>query len=273
MRLNDSSEVIYFDNEPISVAEQINLGFPRNMRCYARNVVKIGNKYYYAKKCTSNTLLNELIGSYYSALVGLDAVDYRIGKSNTEISYLYALSEIFYQDGYNYTTVEDVCAGMRPDDSRAFSKGIGSVYVCDTSVLSLFNSPQIVDSALKMTAVDLKMGQVDRYNYNVVLRDDGIDKELEKVFDFGWSYAVSKDDKKYCYYNPFLTVKRNTISLWGLVHRYPQIKESAAILSDTPLYDVLKDIEKRFNIRVEDRDIPRYLEMDKEYSKTLGKVR
>ena len=75
MRLNDSSEVIYFDNEPISVAEQINLGFPRNMRCYARNVVKIGNKYYYAKKCSINTLINELVGSYYSSLIGLDVVD------------------------------------------------------------------------------------------------------------------------------------------------------------------------------------------------------
>ena len=51
MVLNDSSEVIYFDDTPISVAEQISLGFPRNMRCYAKNVVKINGKYYYAKRC------------------------------------------------------------------------------------------------------------------------------------------------------------------------------------------------------------------------------
>ena len=53
MLVNDSSEVIYFDNTPISNAEQVSLGFPRNMRCYARNVVKIDGKYYYAKKCST----------------------------------------------------------------------------------------------------------------------------------------------------------------------------------------------------------------------------
>ena len=273
MKLNDSSEIIQFDATPVSIAEQVYMGFPKKMRDYANNVVMIDGKYYYAKKCSTPTLINELLGSYFSKLVGLDSVDYMIGKSNTQLSYLHALSEIFYKEDYNYTTVEDVVAGLRPDDTKAFTRGLGSIYVCDTSVLSLFNSPQLIDGALKMTAVDLKMGQVDRYNYNVVIRDDGIEKQLEKVFDFGWSYAVGVDDKKSCYYNPFLVVKRNTISIWGLSRRYPQLKESAAVLSTTPLYDVLKEIEKRFNIKIEDRDIPRYLEMDKEYSKVLGKVR
>lgn len=273
MILNNSSEITYFDDTPISIAEQVSLGFPRNMRYYARNVVKIDGKYYYAKKCNTNTLINELLGTYYSGLIGLDVVDYRIGKTNTDLSYLYAVSEIFYKDDYSYTTVEDIFAGLRPDDTKAFSRGLGSIYVCDTSVLSLINSPQLVEGALKMTAVDLKMGQVDRYNYNVILRDDGTEKELEKVFDFGWSYAVGMNDNKSCYYNPFLVVKRNTISLWGLAYRYPQICESAAILSDAPLYDVLKDIEKRFNVKIEDRDIPGYIDLDKKYSKMLKKLR
>lgn len=273
MKLNDSSEIIHFDTTPVSIAEQVYMGFPKKMRDYSNNVVKIDGKYYYAKKCSTATLINELLGTYFSNLIGLNCVDYKIGKGNTKISYLYALSEIFYKDDYSYTTVEDVVAGLRPDDTKAYTRGLGSMYVCDTSVLSLFSSPQLVDGALKMTAVDLKMGQVDRYNYNVVIRDDGIEKQLEKVFDFGWSYAVDVDDKKSCYYNPFLVVKRNTISLWGLARRYPQLKDSAAILSTTPLYDVLKDIEKRFNIKIEDRDIPRYLDMDEEYSKVLRKVR
>mgnify|MGYP003294075522 CR=1 FL=1 len=37
--------------------------------------------------------------------------------------------------------------------------------------------------------------------------------------------------------------------------------------------DVLKDIESRFNIRIEDDDITGYLEMDEAYSKLLRKVR
>lgn len=273
MILNDSSEVIHFENRPIAKAEQLELGFPKKMRYYINNVVKINGKYYYAKKCSTSSLINELLGTYFSGLIDLDAVDYRIGKSDTEISYLYALSEIFYRDDYSYTTVEDMFINLRPDDTRIFGRGLGSLYVCDTSVLSLISSSQLVDSALKMTVVDLKMGQVDRYNYNVVIRDNGIEKELEKVFDFGWSYAVGKDDNKTSYYNPFLAVRRNTISLLGLAHRYPQIRESAAILCDVPLYDAIKDIEKRFNVKIEDRDISGYIELDKKYSKMLRKIR
>jgi hypothetical protein len=272
MKLNCSSDVILFDNKSVSMAEQVSLGFPRSMRQYAHNVVRIDGKYYYAKKCSINTLINELVGSYYSSLIGLDVVDYKIGKTKSDISSLYALSEIFYKDDYSYTTVEDSVAGLRPDDTKAFTRGLGSIYVCDTSVLSLFHFQQLIDSVLKMTAVDLKMGQVDRYNYNVILRDDGYEKHLEKVFDFGWSYAVSIDDKKACYYNPFLVVKRNAISICGLARKYPQIKKTAAILSTTPLYDVLKNIESRFNIKIEDKDIPGYLEMDNVYSKLLRKL-
>ena len=273
MILNDSSEIIQFDDTPVSTAEQLSLGFPKKMRYYARNVVKIDGKYYYAKKCSTSSLINELLGTYFSGLIDLDAVDYRIGQSNNEKSYLYALSEIFYRDDCSYTTIEDMFINMRPDDTRIFGRGLGSLYVCDTSVLSLISSSQLVEGALKMTAVDLKMGQVDRYNYNVVIRDNGIEKELEKVFDFGWSYAVGKNDNKTSYYNPFLVIRRNTLSLLGLAHRYPQISENAAILCDVPLYDGIKEIEKRFDVQIEDRDISGYIELDKKYSKMLRKIR
>lgn len=273
MRTNDSSEIIYFDDTPITIAEQVSLGFPKSLRHYAKNVVKIDGKYFYAKECSVSTLINELLGTYYCGLIGLDVVDYRIGKTKSNLSYLYALSEIFYKDDYTYTTVEDIYAGLRPDDTKAFTRGFGSLCVCDTSILSLVNSQSLRDNALKLTAVDLKMGQVDRYNYNVVLRDNGVEKELEKIFDFGWSYAVGKGDTKSCYYNPFLVVRRNAISLWKLAKRYPQISESAAILSEVPVYDAIKGIERRFNIDIVDADIPKYNELDEQYSKMLRRMR
>lgn len=273
MILNNSSEVIHFEKTPISQSELLGLGFPKNMRNYINNVVTIDGKYYYVKKCSTSTLINELLGTYFSSLIGLDSVDYRIGCNTNESTYLYAVSEIFYRDDYSYTTVEDAMAYLRPDDSKAYSRSLGSLYICDTSVLSMISSEQIINGALKMTAVDLKMGQVDRYNYNVILRDNGMEKEIEKIFDFGWSYAVGINDNKYCYYNPFLTVRRNTISIWGLACKYPQIRKSAAILCEIPVYDALKEIEKRFNVKIEDRDIPRYIELDQDYSKLLRKIR
>lgn len=273
MKLNDSSEIIRFDNVPISRAEQISFNVPHTMKYAVRNIISIDGKYYYAKVCTSSTLINELIGSYYSSLIGLDAVDYKIGKDNYNTGYLYALSEVFYQDDWSYHTV-DSYYGIRPDDSRAYSRSFDRHFICDTSVLDYIDTPNVSDGVIKMSTVDIKMGQVDRFDYNVLLRRRDDIVELEKIYDFGSSYKDKTGYLAYdCYYNPFLLVKQNTISLWGLAHRYPQIKDSAAILSNTPLYDVLKDIESRFSIKVEDKDIPGYIEMDKDFSKVLRKVR
>ena len=272
MKITDSSEIIIFDNTPISSAEQILFNVPHTMKYATRNIVKINDKYYYAKACSYTTLINELIGSYYSTLIGLDSVDYLIGKSTTSVSPLYALSEIFWKDEYTYTTVEQ-CYGMRPDDSKVYSRGLDRFYINETSILDIVSSPSLVDSALKMTAVDLKMDQTDRFNYNVVLRRDNDLLEMEKLYDYGSSYNEGSYNSYNCYINPFLLVKRNFISLCGLAHRYPQICESAAILSNAPLYDVLKDIEKRFNIHIEETDIPNHLDIDKKNSKILRMVK
>jgi hypothetical protein len=273
MKLNDSSNVILFDNVPISRAEQISFNVPHTMKYAVRNIVSIDGKYYYVKACTPKILLNELIGSYFSSLIGLDAVEYKIGRDTYNTGYLYALSEVFYQDECSYHTV-DRYYGMRPDDTSVYSKGIDRHYICDTSILDYIGSKKLSDAVIKMSTVDIKMGQVDRYDYNVILRELNGIIELEKVYDFGASY---QDDAGYslynCYYNPFLLVKRNTISLWGLAHKYPQISGSAAILCSTPLYDVIKDIESQFNIKIEDEDIKDSLELDKKFSKILRKVR
>lgn len=272
MLLNDSSEIIRFDSKPISRAEQVLFNVPHSMKYSTDNIINIDGKYYYAKRCTTTSLIKELIGSYYAHLIGADSVDYLIGKSNDENRGFYALSEVFWKDGYYYSTPFQT-TGMKPDDSIIYRKGLNTLYICETSVLDFFNSPELASGVMKMTALDIKTGQIDRFDYNVVLRSDGF-IEMEKLYDFGNSYIEDAGYAIYnCYYNPFLIVKRNTVSLWGLAHRYPQICESAAILSGVPLYDALKDIEKRFNISIEDRDIPGFIELDKQYTKYLRKLK
>lgn len=274
MKLNESSNIVYFDDTPLSRAELLSLHFPFKMRDYLTNVVRIDDKYFYAKACSTTEIINELIGTYLSKLVGLDVVDYRIGKTNVKSDTYYALSEIFYRDGFDYTTVEDCYMGMRPDDSQIYNKGISGVCVCDTTVLDIISEDDLIQNVLKLTAVDLKMGQTDRYNYNVVLRNNGTNYELEKIFDFSSSYGVDTNTySSSCYYNPFLVVKKNTISLLMLAYRYKLIKQSITILGNTPLYDVIKDIEELFNITIEDKDIMNHIEMDNNICKILRKIR
>lgn len=272
MKLNDSSNVIYFDNIPISKDEVMTFNAPPKMRCDTKKIVKIDGKYYYPKLCTYTTLINELIGTSYCKMIGLDVVDYKIGIAEGLPEYVYALSEVFYQDGYSYFIVDEYY-GAKPDDTKVYSTRLDRFHICETSILDMVHSKSLVDSVMKMTAVDLKMGQIDRHNYNILLRcaDDIV--EMEKLYDFGCAYEEGPDPEYYCYDNPFLIVRKNAISLWSLVKRYPQISESAAILSDAPLYEVLKDIEKRFNVQIEDRDITEHLKKDKRFSRTLRKIR
>ena len=272
MKINDSSDIIMFDNVPISRKEQLMFNAPHSMKYATNNIVFIDGKYYYAKVCTTNALINELIGSCFSSLLELDAVDYKIGIDKKNPNLLYALSEVFYQEDYDYYTVDNYY-GMRPDDSKIYSKGIEKYYICDTSILDYIDSPILTNSVLKMTVVDIKMGQVDRYDHNVLIKRINDSFELGKVYDFGASYLEDGYSLYNCYYNPFLLIKRNTISLWGLAYKYPQINESAAILSTTPLYDVLKNIESRFNIKVENKDIQGYMEADDKLSKILKKIK
>lgn len=157
---------------------------------------------------------------------------------------------------------------------KLYSRSLSKYYVVETDVLDFFNSPQLTDSVLKMSAVDLKTGQIVRKNYNVIIRR-GMDViELEKVYDFGLSYqGIDSFRKDNYYYNPFLIVRRNTISLWGLVHRFPQLSKSFSILGDMDVYDIIKGIEKRFNVKIEDSTMNDYIVQDTEFTKLLRKIR
>lgn len=276
MKTNDSSNIMFFEQKSIPSKELKRIGVTRDIHDMEKHVVKIDGKYYYSKECANKELINELIGTYLCELVGLDVVDYRIGRlTNCDYSdCYYALSEIFYRNNYFYVTARDYF-DMIPDDTRVYSENIDRLFNCETSVLDQVDNYDLVKSVLKMSAVDMKMGQIDRHNYNVMLRLAMNGKvEMEKLFDFGCSYD---DDPPYpefhCYDNPFLIVRKNFISLNRLANRYPQIIKYASLLSDIPLYDVLKEIEKRFHILIEDRDIPGYMNMDKDYNKVLRRIR
>ena len=275
MIVNDSSSVIEFEKKVISEYELKRVGISQYFDDTSKHIVKVNGKYYYSKICRNRELISELIGTYLCNLVGLDVVDYQIGRDvNGTTDYFYALSEVFYKKGYFYSTVYDYY-DARPDDDRVYSSKLDRFFICDTSVLDKTDDKDLIGSVMKMSAVDIKMGQIDRHNYNVMLRCAMNGKvEMEKLYDFGCGYD---DDppypEYYCYDNPFLIVRKNTISIMSLVNKYPQIKESAAILRETPLYDVLKEIEKRFNIKIEDADVPGYLKMDKDFNKILRKIR
>ena len=94
MLINENTKLINID---LSNNEDIVL--PEVFGGLKNNITTIDEKNYYCKRVSHDALLNELIGSYLSKQIGLDSVDYKIGKYNDNY---YVLSEMFFEDGYNY---------------------------------------------------------------------------------------------------------------------------------------------------------------------------
>lgn len=267
MVLNDSSEIIQFKFQNIinELSEYISEDFEPEIRDF----VKVNGEFYYAKQVTNREMLNELIGSYYSKLIGLDAVDYKIGIFDGK---LYALSKMFFQKNTSYTYCADYF-----DPSLYFSTTDRNLikrkeFFLESNNLKRLRSADAVRSILQMSAIDIKMNQADRHSFNIIFRIVNGALYIEKVFDFGWAYDIYSDDNSEIFYkNPFIIVKKNYLSLSMLASQYPEFGRCFTILSEVPIGDVLRDIENANNIKITDEDFSYYVEKDKEYTKVLRK--
>lgn len=291
MILNDSSKVIDFTPQQLPEDELDSLCIPNRFKRIRPYIVKIDGKYYFYKNVNEEAMINELIGSYLSKIIGLDAVDYIIGLCDGK---LVAVSEVFYRNGYRYEIPREYY-GYYPDNivtklkwyvfdtlprfldtpGERIQRFFPDMYFQEASLLKKVDNPCVLESVMKMTALDLKMGQSDRaYHSNMLLRVSDDTVEVEKIYDFERSYSRNFYYPHFKYYeNPFLTVRKNALSIIGLTRKYRQLSSCAAILSDIPVYDVIREIEKDNNIEIRDELIPSYLTFDKEANKLLRKIR
>lgn len=268
MKINDSSNVIHFSlgNDSTEIKPLLADEFHSDLRDY----VKIDGEYYHTKMVTTREMLNELIGTYYTNFIGGDASQYKIGICDGK---MYALSKIFFKEGFGYTYPADYFS-----PSLSFSTTKRDIiehkrFFLETDNLKRLNSAAAVKSILQMSAVDIKMNQADRHSYNIILRLDNGKLYIEKIFDFGWSYEIYQDlDSQVFYKNPFILVKKDYISLSKLANRYPEFGKCAATLAYLPVGEVLHEIEIANNVQISKEDYRYYREKDEEYSKVLRKI-
>lgn len=234
--------------------------------------VKMNEKYYYYKYVSQYEMINELIGSYLSKVLDLRAVDYEIGNIDGD---LVALSELFFKRGYSYTNSLDYFFRRDRiiDDGNAFSYLFRFFYFVETKFFSSIPE-NMKDDILKLTAIDLKMGQFDRHNQNITLQVSKDDVSLAEVYDFGGSYQYDGYFRGLLYYdNPFILVRKNGISLSSLCRRFPMLYEYIDILKNTSIIDILCEIEQDKNIKFTETEYGYYYQKDCSYNKLLRKVK
>lgn len=237
------------------------------------NLTRVDGEVYYYKDVSQYRMLNELIGSYLAKKIQLDSVDYQIGiLENEQNNNLYALSKVLFERDYDYLETFDYLGTTNFKELGYFESLISPFYFCMTRLLNLVDNDKLKEDILKLTVLDLRMGQTDRHTGNLMLKKDSTGMvRLAPVFDYGMSYLVSPD---YCYPydNPFLIVKKNKLSLRALASKYPEIVDLVEFICKIDVNDVLEEIIHDKQIFVSDRMRYYYQEFDKGYTKKLKQV-
>ena len=208
-------------------------------------------------------IINELIGSYLSKLIGLESVDYKVGFYNDS---LYALSELFYDDNYDYEYVKQIY----------FSEDINNLKkkLFKDDIPEQF--PYIRDKIIKLALLDIKMCQCDRCsNTNIMIKKSKVSNytDLAPIYDFSDSYPKSfADEQLIIYYNTYLTLRKNKESLLLFLKKYPQAKDTLYKLANLDMKNILSDIENQQEIII-DESIKEYLvKQDNKNSMVLKKI-
>lgn len=265
MKINSNSHVIPISSLSLSAEDKLNLNLPSAMKldCISR-IVKIDNTFYFWKYAD---IINELIGSYLSSLIGLDSAQYEIGVYNGVNGVTRVLSKLFFEDGFQYYYANGYEKAMpfQTSINRNFRN-----YLYYFSERLNFLDSQVQSEMLKLIAVDLKMGQLDRHVENIIFKKDK-DLHLAPVFDFTNSYSKNPKDFQY-YQNPFLFLRMNAISLRKFAQTYPEIMEYVRILREITMEDILAAIEREKNVEFETCEKDYRILLDEKYSRILKKL-
>lgn len=203
----------------------------------------INGDIHYIKEVTPYRMINELIGSYFSKKVELDTVDYEIGKCGEDI---YALSKSFHQEGHQYTTFKEYFSSSISSQEATrrywFSCFFPPKYIiCKTGRLDLLKGTEMYEPALKLVAVDLRMGQIDRNNSNLQLTIDANQvPSFAPIYDYGESYIHGVQST--LYRSPYISVRRNGLSLNQFVQEHPKVWDYIDYLLGLSILDVLEEI-------------------------------
>ena len=245
---------------------------PKNMSFdrIINNIYNDNGTYYYAKEIDlldgEDLIIHELIGSYLAKLIGLDEVDYKIGRLGDKI---YMLSELFFDRDFTYSYVGK-CR------FNANLKNLKKAYLVDKIPQEY---PNLRDSILKLVLLDLKMGQYDRYNpSNITIKKALITdyKDLAPIYDFGFAYpftfGFNLDDFE-IYYNAFIKIRKNEESLNLLIDKYPHIQDTIHTLACANMRLILDIIRFENGIKI-DNDIKQHIiKQDDKNSKLLKRFK
>ena len=273
MLINDSSKVIRIDDLQENIDYSSNTYLPviykdkYNQTKIIRSVIKVEDEFYHCKDIYShdNWLINELIGSYLAKQLDLPSVDYQIGIYK---GFKYALSKIFYEEDFlyyfpKYKSNEDLVKyGRNYDKNNLYKDKLR------------YLDKKVKIKMLKLIALDLKMGQYDRHEYNIMFKKKKSTGEVDltDIYDYGLSYSAG-DLHNYYYFNPFMKLSRNSYGINKLMRKHPEIVEYIDKMKSISMEKILDEITKEKEIEFSPKEKSIYTDLDNKNNKVLEKCK
>ncbi len=268
MDILENSKVIPFEVIPPTEEELSNLYIPSQYRHIIGTITKLEGKFYCFKESLDFGLTNELIGSYLAKMLGLDTVDYEIGQRGEEE--LFALSKVFYEEGFQYQSVDDFLQKNHYQDCFSLSEGKFPIY-WNMKTLNLYRGTPFYNSNLKLIAVDLKMAQYDRHSRNLQIKIDPLGKiDLAPIYDYGGSYINFLTPT---YANPFACMKKNKATFEWLFTLYPELWEYVQILRGISITEILESIAQERKIEFTDLEYSSYRSLQQANDEIINKIK
>ena len=196
---------------------------------------KYNDEYYYFKKMDDNPnrFVNELIGEKLANRLNLDTVHYEIAKQG----YYYGVaSKYFKNKDSKYYFMKDLCLPNQPSN---FSNLERLKDKCKNK--KEYNT--LIKEILKSVAIDLYMGQLDRYQANIQFRKDKTGLHLAPMYDYEKSFLI---DDNYLQTN-LIRVDLNSDEY---IRMYPYLKDLLEELFSTSIEDTIEEIEDERKIKV-----------------------
>lgn len=272
MFISKSTDLKFFQPKKLTTTEIEDLYIPCYLEKFINSITEIDGRYYFYKEVDHMLLINELIGSYLSKLISLEAVDYQIGIYEKK---LYVLSQIFYDSNHLYNNCYDFFGTIANRQLTEFESLISRIYLRQDKMLDLIDNPSMILNILKLSLIDIKMGQIDRHNQNLMLKIDKVTGlvDLAPIFDFGFSYSDNPLYPDFLFYdNPFIILRKNKISLNSLCKKYPDIINSIYLLGNLEIRSVLDQIQREKNIILTENEKVYYEDKDRKYTKVLKRI-
>jgi len=273
MIITEKSEVLPFAQSGIEKSDLNSLYIPSEFSDIIPQLTKIGETIYYSKPSSVQYMTNELIGSYLAKRLGLDTVDYQIGLRK-EDSQFFALSELFYEDGYQYQSALEFLGEHHYRNCFSMAQsGIKTVVPCYYSLRTLrpYKGTPFYDKNLKLIALDLKMAQRDRHEKNIIIKMASKGTiDLAPIYDYGRAYSVNFD---LAYGNPFAFIRYTESTLDLLFRRYPDLRDYVFFLNKIDMEEILRTIEREKHIQFTSQEKREYGLEQQNIDSLIDKVR